>query len=281
MSSARDTMDEIELEARFSRKRIIIVEGESDRIAYSLWIARNNIYPKVDIIPIDRVEIDNSDVAALNLPHESNRSRVIAAAKHFESNPPFIRYIADRDTGQNVSCFQLPHLWWTDFPALESLLVREETIVGFAISTLRTDKGTGQKIFRDLTRALAMLYSIRASRPHMEAPNYRKGLAKAESLSDYNAVDACGLRAAQVDPSGLAPLDSGAIDVRSQSYGHDVCSLLMAAFPAKIKTRNGFHKVEQLELSLLREVIPQITPEDAPLFGKLDRWLLAEISFNH
>lgn len=105
--------------------------------------------------------------------------------------------------------------------------------------------------------------------PHLEAPNYKKGVKNGAGLGGFDVVAAVGF---DNKVSGGDMSEESSRDVREISYGHDIAGLLFAAYATQIKTKLQYSGVDSLERSLRASILSTAELASERLFIRLKNW---------
>ncbi|WP_156913903.1 hypothetical protein [Brevibacterium album] len=281
--SRRLTVEERLLEIRLSRKKHLIVEGNSDQRFYQSWFSMLGRGDDLVVSSVDEIDVSRESIESLGVT-VGNRGAVVSfahAASGSNETPAFsskIRCIIDRDLGQelNIECGNF--LLVTDFPALESYAMTREVLeaanlLGFCRAIPDIDAA-----FEGLKYALGALFAVRLQYPHLPRPRYEKGI-KASSSRDLREFDV----KVSVDAS-IVDMDETDWTVRSErrgedcrtfAYGHDISELLLAAYSNRFKNKSGITKIEVIEEAMLSAMMRVGEFESRPLFVAVKSWVHA------
>lgn len=266
-------LDELLLEVEFTSKRYLLVEGPTDKRFFSAWVLDIEVDDKVIVTCVEDIEIDDDLVLLAGL-NDSNRSRVIVAAKQASNATERLVGIADRDCGHGVEENACSALKWTDFPSLESYAVEEEILDRANLLGFSGKLPAAREYFAGLSFALAELFCVRLRNEHLPAPKYDAGFARTpRDLATFDVARAVDTRIRSEVGSYERPNHD---DVRTFAYGHDVAELLLAAYGNALKNQAGLQTREAVEGALLSAVQIVGKYKHEPLFAGLAHWIASE-----
>lgn len=265
----RKTLKEFRHELNLSADRHVIVEGHSDRSFYTAWLDAHDCLDGVSVQAVGSIEVENDLLRELGLP-DAERSRVIALAGENEGYHKKLLCIADRDTGVGVNRFQYRTLAWTDYPALESYVMHPKLFRVAHQACLQGRIKGAEALYKELSVALQVLWRVRAERPYLEEPNYKKGVKSGGGLMGFDVYAAIG----ESSEEGCNDIGETAVeDVRKYAYGHDIASLLFAAYTSEMKNKLNFSSESSLERSLRASVLSMPELANEGLFVRLREWV--------
>lgn len=265
-------VDELFLEIRLTRRKHVVVEGNTDARFLEAWLQDVRGGSRVVVTPVENIEIPADGLFDLGLT-DGNRSRVVFLAYSAEQKATDIRCVADRDCGHHVCENQYSTLLWTDYPAMESYSVDAKTLDRANLLSFNRRLPSGDELVPALTYALRELFAVRIAHPALSEPNYSGGLRNRRKLDGLSRFEV----SRAVDPqlqqqvSSLPRPDSN--DPREFSYGHDVAGLLLAAFGNELKNGAGLRSREAVENALRAAIQAVGAFIEEPLFSSLAEWI--------
>jgi hypothetical protein len=260
-------------EARLTGRKLLIVEGNSDRRFFNVWFDRVRRAESAAGLPLvvtaEELEIDPQVLFDYSL-NDGARSRVIYAAMQDSRGRADVKCIADRDCGLDIYLFESPTQLWTDFPALESYAFCRD-VMDFANSMhFREKLPAGQMIIDALAPALALLFSLRVHFPDGPSPKVSDGFRQRDS-NRFDLALAVEPTAREAASKIVAPSYS---DAREIAYGHDIADAMLAVWANSLKNNADIRSRQALERVLLSSVLGESTFEHLPLFQTLKNWVL-------
>lgn len=219
------------------RRKILIVEGNSDKRFFEEWIRQAGISEDmVEIWPISWINVSNDLVKQHNL-NSSERSRILAGAMHAEKiidGNRALRFVADRDMGQELDRFESPTcLLITDYPAIESYGLSEQVITHFNNKYCRGKLPASASIFGHLCEVVHKLYEFRKPDPYRKNPDYDRGAKGVEEdLLKFDAAKAFDCRETC---TSVTSEYGDHLDPRSKAYGHDIVGVLFSVYKRRFK----------------------------------------------
>lgn len=268
MMNERKTLAEFRHELNLSLDKHLVVEGYSDSSFYTAWLDAHDSLDGVSVQVVGTIEVKNELVRKLGLP-DAERSRVIALSGEVQEFHEKVLCVADRDTGIGVDEFQFKTLAWTDYPAIESYVMHPKLFRIAHRICLQAKIKEATELHEELTSALLKLWRVRVKHPHLEAPNYKKGVKNGAGLGGFDVVAAVGF---DDKISGGDMSEESSCDVREISYGHDIAGLLFAAYATQIKTKLQYSGVDSLERSLRASILSTAELASERLFIRLKNW---------
>lgn len=217
------------------KTKILVVEGDSDKAFFERWALLSKIgKEEFRIETINNVNVPGDLVKKYDLCSGA-RSRVLVGsviAEEFHYSKQGVRFIADRDMGQDLEKFvSSPCLIVTDYPAIESYGLSLDVLNWFNRHHCGNKLPINSQTYDDLCGVLCQLYEFRKNDPHREGPKYENGvpskkhqgkLGRKLRIKDFNSVKAFGSQS-----SANTPIDhSISGDPREFAYGHDIIGVL-------------------------------------------------------
>lgn len=271
MMNERKSLKEFRHELNLSQDKHVVVEGHSDRRFYSAWLDAHDFLDGVSVHAVDTLQVEDDLVRELELPGGA-RGRVIALARETQDRHDRVLCVADRDTGHDVDEFRYRTLIWTDYPALESYVMHPKLFRMAHQLCLQGTVNDSEKLYRDLAIALGRIWQTRLLNPHLEAPNYKKGIKGGVGLAEFDVCKAVRPGTKIERGGGEVELPS---DVRAYSYGHDIAHLLFAAYAPQLKNKLHFGSEKALEVALLGTMLNSNLLASEKLFVQLETWARA------
>ncbi|MEV8171169.1 hypothetical protein [Microbacterium sp. NPDC077486] len=271
-SKPRVPLKELLREAEETSTAFLIVEGRSDKSFYREWLSRarngQDLAPVI-IEAVDAIEVNDEWVDSENLPHGA-RSWVIAAAHEGASSPANLRCIADLDCGHRTESYEMDHLWWTDYPALESYIFNEAGLDTVNRVVLGDRLPDGHRLIASLSPILRELYTVRKFNESLPTPNLSKGFAKGNDPKSFDVKRTVPPDIASESDEYLRP---NFADPRAHAYGHDIAEILMYLFAAEIKNHAKIAHKDALENNFRLCLLLSHNFDGSPLAGRLLAWL--------
>ncbi|WP_156913030.1 MULTISPECIES: hypothetical protein [Actinomyces] len=242
-SPPRQAISELVMEGDLVKK-ILVVEGNHDKKFFERWAMLAGLKIRVEII--DNVDVPN-DVVEQHELCSGARSRILVGATIAEQTHEgrqFVRFIADRDMGQNLEEFEsCPCLLITDYPAIESYGMSKDVIDWFNSDQCNNRLRMDHQIYSDLCGVLYELYEYRKCDPHREGPNYESGAKKKSEIKDFDSAKAFGYHNGVDSPTKRVV----AKDPRPYAYGHDIIGVLYHVYRTEFKLEHyeDFGKAEK------------------------------------
>lgn len=279
--SERDTLEEFLKEVALTEDKYIVVEGASDQGTLETLLRALGYSESTGIVPVEKLIFDASLIARIGLGW-GNRAKVIAVAVLSRDEDVDLRCIADRDCGAAVEAYDMVQLLWTDFPALESYILRENILDAANSLNFGNRLPGGGELIQALRRPLAELFLIRKGSIKFRNPRHRDGFsdaADAKSGDGILALENFDSRVAM--PNGSFSdmerdaLLNSASDPREYAYGHDIAPLIFHAFFRELQ-KCGISRPVAVENALLSAFHSSRQISAERLFGQLLDWLKLE-----
>ncbi|MES9852028.1 MAG: hypothetical protein ABW170_09380 [Candidatus Thiodiazotropha sp. L084R] len=142
----------------------IYVEGERDKQFIS-WFVGAEGGGRIGVYAIGDIDVSNKVLDKYNLPHGSNRSRVIAVANELSDGLPDcnnILFIADRDYEDYLPCMAESRFFaFTDYNSIESYIITEDAMRKIISIVYGLHSGHTPRFYYDLKEILRKIFSIR------------------------------------------------------------------------------------------------------------------------
>jgi len=225
------------------------------------------------VTSVEALELPAGAVYEMGL-NEGNRSDVMYVAMRASQLAIDVRCVIDYDCGQYLDEHEYAALRWTDFPAIESYALEEETLNRANLVNFREVLPSAAELMPGLTFALSELYAVRLKHLNLPEPRYSAGLSRQKpSLSEFDveATVDVGIRPLIAEYPRPGKQD----DPRSYAYGHDIAALLLATYGNKLKNTAGLLHRDAVEGALVSAMLAIGTYKTEHLFEGLTAWVAA------
>lgn len=266
---------ELWTEARLTNRRVLVVEGPSDARFFKAWLTTKSkaIREQPLVVVTDEIDIPMEILVGLGL-NDGARSRVIAAAVSASASNANARCVADLDCGEGDSDLDSPHLVWTDYPALESYVLRSEVLDHANMMHFEERLPPGSLVVEAIAPCLALLYAVRANYPDSEHPTPSKGFGTTGVAGSF-AIERTVHISRRADVSGITPTSYER--PQEVAYGHDIAELMFALWANVLRNRVQVASPESLERILLNSMLAEGSFEDELLFRTILEWAFPTI----
>lgn len=264
----RKLLRELQLELRLSGDKHMFVEGHSDKRFFEAWLENQGIASRVAVQVVGSIDISSFDLEAVGLP-DAERSRAMFLASRNRDLEGVLLCVADRDTGTKVDEYEFGTLAWTDYPALESYIMRPSIFRAMHKVILDERIDLANVLHAQLSIALRRLWLLRCEVPNLPSPNYKKGMIEKGAISSFDPGAASGRTVKSTEVGTEVWPEEDACQF---AYGHDIAGLLFGAYSGILKNTLGFSSPEALERAMRASMVGSEELENEPLFIRVKEW---------
>lgn len=222
----------------------IFVEGDFDRDLIIDHLSAISTKTTPTVLPIDSVEISDSDLIQENLNPGSNKSRTIFLAsileQHFKDMPVRSICIVDADHDRVLQKTRNQNgLIYTDYTCMEMYFLGNNTLRRFFTLTCKLPDSEVDKFLIIANKILPILFIARALNEklnlNVKPPSYQVGLTKSSDLSSFDSASYIKKYANQIKDrtsreslinQGTSLQSNLPDDLRHKAHGHDFVELI-------------------------------------------------------